>query len=129
MINEKLNVKKLKDNLNSLNAKNLKLKELIDTQIKEIIELKSKLNENVISEEKVLAICLSSIDENINFILPCKSTEQFIRIEEKFYNEYPEYRDKNIHFIINGNEIKQFKTLEENNIKSGNIINIHYIAQ
>ena len=122
--NEKQNVQILKDKLNSLNAKCLKLEKLIDTQIKEIIELKSKLNEKVISEEKVLAISLSSIDENINIILPCKSTEQFIRIEEKFYNEYPEYRDENIHFIVNGNEIKQFKTLEENNIKSGSIINV-----
>ena len=129
LINEKQNVQKLKDCLNSLNAKNLKLEELIDTHIKEINKLKSKLNEKEISEERVLAICLSSFDENINFILPCKSTEQFIRIEEKFYNEYPEYRDKNIYFIINGNEIKQFKTLEENNIKSGSIINIHYITQ
>ena len=125
LINEKQNVQNLKDKLNSLNNKNLKLEELIDTQIKEIFELKSK----VISEEKVLAISLSSIDENINFILPCKSNEQFIKIEEKFYKEYPEYGDKNIHFIVSGNEIKRFKTLKENNIKSGSIINIYYFGQ
>ncbi len=42
-----------------------------------------------------------------------------MKVEEKLYEEYPEYKDTENHFIHNGNEIKRFKTVEENNIKSG----------
>ena len=42
-----------------------------------------------------------------------------MRIEEKLYEEYPEYKETENYFIHSGNLIKRFKTIEENNIKSG----------
>ena len=54
--------------------------------------------------------------------IPCKNTDTFVKIEEKIYNEYPKYKDYNTYLTVNGNVIKRFKTLEENGIKSGNII-------
>ena len=69
--------------------------------------------------EKLFAALFISSDEKITYAIPCKNTTPFVRIEEKLYEEYPEYKDTENHFIHNGNEIKRFKTVEENNIKSG----------
>ena len=93
----------------------------------EINKLKSKLNDNSLENfqpgDKILAIGFTSCDQKINnFFLPCKDSELFVRIEEKLYNEYSEYKDKETYFVFGANKIKRFKTLKENNIKSGSLI-------
>jgi len=40
----------------------------------------------------------------------------------RFYNEYPEYKEKEIYFLVNGNKINRSKNMEENNIKNGSSI-------
>ena len=90
-------------------------------------KLKSKLNDNSLENfqpgDKILAIGFTSCDQKINnFFLPCKDSELFVRIEEKLYNEYSEYKDKETYFVFGANKIKRFKTLKENNIKSGSLI-------
>ena len=69
--------------------------------------------------EKIIAALFISSDQKITYSIPCKNTTPFVRIEEKLYEEYPDYKDTENHFIHNGNVIKRFKTVEENNIKSG----------
>ena len=69
--------------------------------------------------EKIIAALFISSDQKITYAISCKNTTPFVRIEEKLYEEYPEYKDTENHFIHNGNVIKRFKTVEENNIKSG----------
>ena len=69
--------------------------------------------------EKIIAALFISSDKKITYSIPCKNTTPFVRIEEKLYEEYPDYKDTENHFIHNGNVIKRFKTVEENNIKSG----------
>ena len=63
----------------------------------------------------------------INYSLVCKNTDTFIRLEEKLNNDYPQLKDKETYFIVNGNRIKRFKTLDENNIKSNDVINLFLI--
>ena len=116
-------IKKVKEEKNDIIHKNNELQKLIDSQKKELNELKSKLNDNSIDKilpgEKILAVGFSSYDKKVNFCLPCKNTDLFIKLEEKLYNNYPDYKEKETFFIANGMKIKRFKTLEENNIKSG----------
>ena len=89
--------------------------------------MKSKINsgngDDLLNEikpgEKIIAALFISSDQKITYSIPCKNTTPFVRIEEKLYEEYPEYKDTENHFIHNGNVIKRFKTVEENNIKSG----------
>ena len=59
-----------------------------------------------------------------HYSLPCKNTDLFVRIEEKLNNDYPELKDKETYFLVNGRKIKRFKTLEENQIKSNDLINL-----
>ena len=42
----------------------------------------------------------------------------FAEIEEKLYQEYPQYRETNNYFVVNGTQILRFKTVEENKISN-----------
>ena len=78
----------------------------------------------------MLAIGFTSRIQKIkNYILPYKDSELLVRIEEKLYNEYSEYKEKETYFIVGANKIKRFKALKENNIKSGSIIMSNIIEE
>ena len=105
----------------------------ISNQIIELNNLKNKINNNnddlfnVINPgDKIIAALFTSSDQKVTFSIACKNTTPFVRIEEKLYEEYPEYKDTENFFLHNGTIIKRFKTIEENNIKSGKpiILNI-----
>ena len=122
-------IKDLSNKLNSISLKNNnnEFQKIINMKDEEINKLKSKLNENSLENckpgEKILAIGFTSCDKKINnFFLPCKDSELFVRIEEKLYDEYSEYKEKETYFMVGGNKIKRFKTLKQNNIKSGSLI-------
>ena len=61
-----------------------------------------------------------SNDQNIDYCLSCKTSTIFAQIEDKLYEEYPEYKGNDNYFMINGKRIERFKTIKENQIKNGN---------
>ena len=73
----------------------------------------------ILPDEKIISILFSTNDHRLLYSLPCKNTTRFSRIEEKFYEEFPEYKETDNYFLANGNKVKRFKTVEENNIKNG----------
>ena len=76
--------------------------------------------------EKIMTINFVSMgnQEISNYSIPCKNTDLFVRLEEKLYNDFPKYKDYETYFEVNTKRIKRFKTLDENNIKSNDIISI-----
>ena len=60
-----------------------------------------------------------SNDGKIDYSIPCKNTTTFVKIEEKLYDEYPEYKETDNYFLVNGNRVKRFKTINDNQIKNG----------
>ena len=60
----------------------------------------------------------------VNYTIPCKSTDLFVRLEERLYNDYPKYRNYETILLFNTRRILRFKTLEENKIKSNDIISL-----
>ena len=48
-----------------------------------------------------------------------------LEFEEQLYEDYPEYKDKETYFIKNGDKIKRFKSLDENNIKKNDVIMLY----
>ena len=48
--------------------------------------------------------------------MTCKNNTTFENYEEKLFEQYPEYKNNNTVFIINGNTINRKYTLEENKI-------------
>ena len=54
----------------------------------------------------------------------CKNTDLFVRLEEKLYNEYPQFKNYETYFEVKTKRIKRFKTLDENKIKNKDVINV-----
>jgi hypothetical protein len=73
----------------------------------------------ILPGEKVLSILFSSSDSKLLYSLPCKNSTPFIKIEEKLYEEFPEYKETDNYFLVDGKKVKRFKTVEENHIKNG----------
>ena len=90
---------------------------------KEINDLKSRLSryENNIEANlgDLVLINFESGDGQIRRGIQYMKNEIFAEVEEKLNKFYEEFRDTNNTFIANGNCIKRFKTIEENNIKNG----------
>ena len=80
-----------------------------------------KPSENIIS---VNFVSMSN-QKIINCNLICKTTDLFARLEERLYQDFPELTECNTFFEVNGNKIKNYKKIEENNIKNNDIIFIY----
>ena len=50
-----------------------------------------------------------------------------MRLEEKLNSNFPQLKEHETFFEVNGRRIKRFKTLDENNIKNNDIINVFII--
>ena len=144
LINENNN---LKNNINILNNTIINLKNNITNYVNQIQLLQNQinnyhnnLNNNQIDSsyinassvkpgEKILAVNFVSMGfQDIgHYCLPCKNTDLFVKLEEKLNNDYPQLKDKETYFLVNGRRIKRFKTLDENKIKSNDIINLFLI--
>ena len=129
---ELINKLNLLNNTNNNNSLIKDLQKIIETQNKTINDLKSQINSNslaILPGEKILAVNINSLDQKINFPIATKNTEIFVFLELRFYNEYPEYKEKDIYFLVNGNRINRFKNIEENNIKNDNTIFLNIIDE
>ena len=63
-----------------------------------------------------------SQDQSINNAIKSNKFSPFHKIENKLYDQFPDYKNKRCYFLGNGNRIKLLKTLKENNIENGNKI-------
>ena len=107
----------------------------LNKKSKEIKEYISQINEekNIItstkSGEKIMTVNFVSMGNNDigHYSLPCKKTDLFIRLEERLYENFPEFKEYETFFEVKTRRIKRYKTLDENNIKSNDIINIFII--
>ena len=112
-INLKLNNPKFKKNISEM-------KDNINMMNNSIYTMNSIPNNN----EKIMAITFISIDQSVHYSIPCKSNDKFFKIVNLLYEQYPEYKETRNCFLCNGRIIKEYKTLKENNIKSGGIITL-----
>ena len=60
----------------------------------------------------------------INYSMVCRTTDLFSSLEERLYQDFPNYRNVEKIFMVNANRISRNKTLEENNIKDNDIIRL-----
>ena len=125
-LNEKLKNlnNNLKNNLNN-NLNNISYKDKINELFEEI-RMKDKIISNYpiqLSEgEKLLSVIFISTNQKVYYSVICKNTDKFSKIENMLYDEYPEYSESENHFLVNGNEVNKFKSLEFNKIKNNDII-------
>ena len=67
----------------------------------------------------IIAVNFISMDGNVHYAIIAEKNKTFAEIEEKLYQQYPQYRETNNNFLANGTQILRFKTIGQNNIKSG----------
>ena len=127
-INELLNneFKNFYDSQNIIKDKDNSNKDIIIKELnKEIDKLKEKLSRypfELSKGEKLISVIFTSSDQNMFYSIICKNTQKFTELEEKLYNDYPEYSKSNNYFIINGNRVNKTKSLDENKIRNSDII-------
>lgn len=119
---EELN-KKLSNYNNIINNNTIIIKEKEEelNKLKSHLKNISKQKESSpkIYEKEMVCVNFLSEDQNIRYALPCNKNNIFAEIEEKLYQQFPEYRNTNNTFIANGTPILRFKTIGENNIGAG----------
>ena len=140
LINENNNLKK---RIGDLNNEIEKMKNQIKTlkndlnmkkiEIQEYISQLNKKNDNSVTSikpgERIIAVNFVSMGTNDigHYSLICKNTELFVRLEERLYEDFPQFKNYETFFEVNTRRIKRFKTLDENNIKSKDLINIFIV--
>ena len=85
-----------------------------------LIKEKEKDFDNI--EKYLISINFISNEEDIYWSCICKKDDNFSKLENNFYRDYPEFNIYNNNFIFNGIEIKKEKTLKDIGIKSNSII-------
>ena len=115
---------KIKTLENDINQKNIEIQKYI---------LQKNKNKNIITSikpgEKIMAVNFVSMGSNDigHYNLVCKNTELFVRLEERLYEDFPQFKEYETYFEVETRRIKRFKSLDENNIKSNDIINIFIV--
>ena len=108
----------IKDNtIFNLNNKIYYLKEQINYFNKKNIIGNTNVNLN-----DIIAVSFKSNDGKVDLALPIHKSELFVKLEEKLYENYPEYKNTNNDFFFNGREIKRFETIQENCIRNSDKI-------
>ena len=100
---------------NIINQNNLQLNHL---------KLKSSYNDddttsNKVFYDEIMVVNFISSDSRVHYVVKCNKTSIFAEIEEKLYQQFPEYRETNNIFLANGTQILRFKTVEQNKIGDG----------
>ena len=115
-----ITIKSLKD---EINKKNIEIEKYnLDKQSEDYIT-------SLKPGEKIMCINFVSMGTNDigHYALACKNTDLFVRLEERLYNDFPQFKNYETYFEVNTRRIKRFKTLEENNIKNKNKISMFII--
>ena len=123
----------LTDELNK--KESLKIEELQKKilSLNETIEkYKSKtINQGIIYNpgDRIISVNFVSMGNQdiMNYSIACKSSDLFVRLEEKLYADFPQFKEYETFFEVKAKRIKRFKTLEENKINNNDVISIFII--
>ena len=104
--------KKLIDNLDSINQKDKRIKILEDA-----------IPFNIKEGDHLMCVIFQSFNNQaIHYPFLCTNKQVFTNLENLLYERIPEYKRTNNYFISNGKIIEKYLSLEENNIRDGDII-------
>lgn len=83
------------------------------------IEVNNLKTEDSNLDNGIIAVLFQSADGHINYSIPCKKSLIFSEVEKKLLDVFPEYKQKRLIYIQNGNIIEKEKSLEDNKIIPG----------
>ena len=122
---QKLKINELQNKLNNYNNIVNNYQKIINQKDIELNNFRGKLNNaknninNNININDIMSVNFISMDQKVHYSVGCIKTNTFAEVEEKLYQQYPEFRETNNNFLANGTYVKRFKTIAENNIGNG----------
>ena len=127
--------KNLEEQLNIEKSKNKTLTEqnnifkiylhIKDNEIPKISKYVFDRNLNGENGEKIVAINFMPLDQSFSRPIACNNHDTLAMLEQKIYNEYPQFKEINTYLTVGGEIKKRFKTIDENKIKDGSAIIIN----
>ena len=118
-------IKGIKQSLeNDLAQKDIEIQKLRSQKSNDYFDISS-----LKSNDKIIGVNFVSMGINDigHYSLVCKTRDLFVNLEERLYNDFPQFKNYETYFEVNGKRIKRFQTLEQNKIKNNDIINIFII--
>ena len=117
-----MNLNKIKELENKIIQKDNELNQLkmqlMNANINNLnLNVNNQQNNNIQNIDK--CVTFISSDQRIFYGIPCSGNSTFAEVEEKLYQQFPEYRETNNNFLINGKQILRFKTINDNNAGTG----------
>lgn len=143
----------LKEKLEHNSEKNKSLELQKEKLLKEINDLKSKFNSSgdlvfykklyekeeeiknlnlklkrypfELSEgEKIMSVIFYITHKGDSYSIICKNTDLFINVENRLYEKNPDLRLNENFFLLGGNKVNKFQSLDENKIKDNDLITL-----
>ena len=62
-----------------------------------------------------------------HYAMSCKNTELFVNLEERLYEDFPQFKKVETIFMVDARRILRFQTLDENKIKRNDIISLFVV--
>ena len=136
----RLKIMLLNSEIQKIDEMKKKIKLLENNLAKKSIEIQKYISQNrnkkekysiksILPGEKIMAVNFVSMgNQDIgHYNLVCKNVDLFVSLEERLYEDFPKFKEYETYFEVKTKRIKRFKTLEENNINTNDIINIFFI--
>ena len=117
-----MNLNKIKELENKIIQKDNELNQLkmqlMNANVNNLnLNVNNQQNNNIQNTDK--CVTFISNDQRICYGIACSGNSTFAEVEEKLYQQFPEYRETNNNFLINGKQILRFKTINDNNAGTG----------
>ena len=123
------------DNVKYTNKdKLLELMEKLEAKEEQLKKVENELNQTKLRNpfdlkegERLMTVIFVSGDQKIHHSFICKNTDKFNKLENMLYEIYPNYIDSENYFIVNGEKINKYKSLDFNNIKDSDVITLYQV--
>ena len=133
-------ITQLNNEINKIQGLKNQIKTLENDLAKKNIEIQNKLSQNIKRPyeitsvkpgEKILSVNFVSMgtQDIANYSLVCKNVDLFVSLEERLFEEFPQFKKYDAYYQVNTYRMKRYLTLEENKIKNNDIINIFFIEE
>lgn len=130
-------INKLNKELNEIKELNIKMEKDLSQKNIEIQKLSSQQNKDYYDisslkpDDKIITVNFVSMgsDDIGHYSLICKKRDLFVRIEERLFEDFPQFKNHETYFETNGKRIKRYQTIEQNKIKTNDIINIFIVEE
>ena len=138
LLNENNELKEKIKNLNQeIEGLNNTIKSLENNLIQKNIEIQKTdeiSNNNVINSENqkenkiVINFVIQGFEyNNLKRNYECNSTDLFVKLEEKLYEDFPVFKKYETYFEVDSKRVMRFETLAENNIKDKDEIKLFLV--